>query len=249
MQKPSQKNTSPPANVGKRGNLKRAEIQPLIMAARSAYNRQLECGLIDDGENFDAWRHRQCLDAVGKPGITACNHADFRPLIAHFQALSGDDATAFANLLKTGKTTDHAAPGDTHEARRILAHQIAQAIEAHTQLAAADPATLSTQDAARLSAITSKGKGAIGVGYVVYLVRQKTRRPDLTLGKDWQAGLADRCTTAQLTQIRATVINRIAAAEGTGTPASRNKSQRSPRAKQSRDPGRLAPRAHSPDFL
>jgi hypothetical protein len=238
----AKKATSPSAKSPQRGNLKPKEIQPLIMAARAAYNRQSECGLVDNGETFDTWRHRQCMDAVGRPGITACHHADYRPLLAHFQTLSGDDATAFGNLLKSGKPTDHAAPGDTHESRRILAHQIAQAVEAHTQLAAADPASLSPHEAARQAAIAAKGKGPISVGYVVYLVRQKTRRPDLTLGKDWQAGLADRCTTAQLTQIRATIINRIAAVEGTGTPSGRNKTQRSPRAKQSRDPRTLDPR-------
>lgn len=245
----AKKATSPSAKSPKRGNLKPKEIQPLIMAARSAYNRQSECGLLENGETFDAWRHRQCMDAVGRPGITACNHADFRPLLAHFQTLSGDDATAFGNLLKTGKPTDNAAPGDTHETRRILAHQIAEAIEAHTQLAAADPATIGPDEIARQTSIASKGKGPISVGYVVYLVRQKTRRPDLTLGKDWQAGLADRCTTAQLTQIRHTVINRIAAAEGTGTTKRRNKTQRAPRAKQAQDPGHIAPREHGTDFL
>ncbi len=189
----------------RRGNMKPAEIKPLVMAARKAYDRQQEAGLVDDRETFDAWRHTQCMAAVGRPGITACNHGDFRPLLAHFQTLAGDDASAFRSLMKTGQPTDHAAPGDTHEARRILAHQIAQALESHLS-----------------------GGGQIGVGYLIYITRQKTRRPDLNLGPDWQAGLAERCTTHQLTQIRATIINRIAAAEGTGSPKSRNKSQRRP---------------------
>jgi hypothetical protein len=187
----------------KRGNMTPAEIKPLVFAARKAFDRQSEAGLLDDDESFDAWRHRQCMAAVGKPGITACNHGDFQPLIAHFQTLAGDDAAAFRSLMKTGKPTDHAAPGDTHEARRIIAYQIAQALAAHL----------------------SNG-GKIGIGYLIYITRQKTRRPDLQLGSDWQAGLAERCTAVQLAQIRNTVINRIAAADGVGCASIRNKSQR-----------------------
>jgi len=187
----------------KRGNMTPAEIKPLVFAARKAFARQSEAGLLDDAESFDAWRHRQCMDAVGQPGITACNHGDFQPLIAHFQTLAGDDAAAFRSLMKTGKPTDHAGPGDTHEARRIIAHQIAQALAAHLA-----------------------NGGQIGVGYLIYITRQKTRRPDLQLGSDWQAGLAERCTAVQLAQIRNTVINRISAAEGVGCASNRNKSKR-----------------------
>ncbi len=255
------------APAKKRGNMKPAEIKPLVMAARKAFDRQSEVGLLDDGETFDTWRHTQCMAAVGRPGITACNHGDFRPLLAHFQTLAGDDSSAFRSLMKSGKPTDHAAPSDTHEARRILVHQIADALAAHQHLASADTATLLAEamefnyrfhpgthwsaSPARLAftkmldrkaAIESKGKGPITVGYVVYITRQKTRRPDLTLGKDWQAGLADRCTVSQLTQIRDTVINRIAATEGVGRAATRNKSQRGPKARAARSPQTLAPR-------
>jgi len=247
--------------------MKPAEIKPLIMAARKAFDRQADLGLLDGWENFDAWRHAQCLAAVGKPGLTACNHGDYKPLLAHFQTLAGDDAAAFRTLIKSGQPTDHAAPGDTHEARRILVHQIADALAAHHHLATAPAPQLlqecvdllanchpgipweSTSGPAaferllsRKAAIAAKGKGPIGVGYVVYLTRQKTRRPDLTLGKDWQAGLADRCTARQLTQIRDTVINRIAAVEGTGAAKARNKSQRGRKAAAARSPKTLAPR-------
>jgi hypothetical protein len=182
------------------GNLKPAEIKPLIMAARAAYDRQLELGLIDRCDDFNSWRHAQTDAAVGKPGFSACVHADYRPLMAHFKILSGDDASAFEDLMHTGRAGR--TPGDTHEERRIIAHHIAQAIREH-QL----------------------GGGKIGVGYVVAIARHKTRRPDLTLTGDLQAALADRCTVTQLTQIRSTIINRIDAAEGRGDPAHRNRSQ------------------------
>lgn len=169
--------------------------------------------------------------------------------------------------MKSGKPTDHAAPGDTYETRRALVHQIADALAAHHHLATSDTATLLseamefnrhfhpgtqwqesparlafTKMLARKDSIEAKGKGPIGVGYVVFLTRQKTRRPDLTLGKDWQAGLADRCTAHQLTQIRDTVINRIAAVEGSGSAKTRNKSQRDRKAAAARSPKIVAPR-------
>ncbi len=184
-----------------RGSMTSQEIRPLIMAARRAYDCQSQAGLVDD--DFNTWRHDQVMAICGKPGLTACHHGDYRPLMAHFKTLSGDDAGAFRDLMRTGPSSDHSAPGDTHESRRQIANHIAQAISAHL-----------------------KAGGKIGVGYLIYVTRQKTRRPDLSLGQDWQAGLADRCTVTQLEQIRNTIINRIAAAEGRGDTSTRNKSQR-----------------------
>jgi hypothetical protein len=205
---------SSPAKPAKkpRGDMKPTEIKPLVIAARKAFDLQINLGNLDAGETFDSWRRAQVMAAVSKPGLTACHHDDFRPLLAHFQCLAGDDAGAFSNLLKSGKPTDHAAPGDTHEARRQRVHTIAELLASH--------------------------RGPITVGYVVYLVRQKTRRPDLNLGTDWQAGLADRCTRWQLDQILFALQNRINAQEGKGESATRNKSQRSkPKAPANPDQG------------
>jgi hypothetical protein len=234
-----------------------AEIKPLLFHARQAYDCQLAAGLLDDAETFDKWRHAQVMAAVGKPGLTACSHEDFRPLRAHFFTLAGRDESAFRDHMTSGKPTDHAAPGDTFEARRELAWSIAQAMEAHLHLAEtsldahiaesvqawdrANPGQpYPGPDAVWLSGLRDRksaieaGGGPITVGYLVWLTRQKTRRPDLHLGSDWKAGLVDRCTAAQLTQIRSTIINRIAAREGLGSAASRNKSQR--RAGRGRQP-------------
>ena len=193
-----------------RGNMKPAEIRPLAIAARKAFDYQKHLGIID-GESFDSWRHAQCLQVVCKPGLSACHHEDFRPLLAHFQMLAGDDASAFSNLIKTGKSRDNAYAADTHEERRKIASLISQALTAHA-----------TQE----PYVVALGNQPIGLGYLVYLARQKTRRPDLTLGSDLTAGLADRCTANQLRQLLYTTTNRIAAAEGRGTSKTRNKSQR-----------------------
>lgn len=255
------------APTKKRGNLKPAEITPLIMAARKAFDLQQKYGNVDDADTFDTWRKTQCLEAVNRPGITACNHEHFRPLLAHFQTLAGDDAQAFKSLMKTGKPTDNAAPGDTFESREEIVSVIADALAAHMHLAnTAEDVLLAEAKAvheiyqeglpwegsatsaafrimlARKAAIEAKGKGPLTVGYVVYLTRQKTRRPDLTLGNDWKAGLAERCTAKQLTQIRDTLVNRISAVEGVGSSQTRNKSQRTPRAKAARDPKQITPR-------
>lgn len=189
-------NKVPASPKKERGNLKPTEIKPLVIAARKAYDFQVDLGNLDKTETFDTWRKAQCLEAVGKPGITACSHDHYRPLMAHFQILGGQDEKAFQNLTTTGPASKQT--GDTHEARRILAHQITQAISAPDC--------------------------PIKEGYVVFLVRQKTRRPDLKLTGEFTAALADRCTASQLTQIRNTVINRLNAKSGLGSPETRNRS-------------------------
>jgi hypothetical protein len=182
--------------------MKPAEIKPLIIAAKAAFDKQSEHGLVDT--DFNTWRHEQVMAAVGRPGLSACDHADYRPLMAHFKILSGDDAGAFQDLMHTGPASGHSGPDDTHEERRIIAHHIVQAIREH-----------------------QAAGGTLTLGYVVALARHKTRRPDLTLKGDFQAALADRCTVRQLAQIRSTIINRIAAAEGRGDASTRNRSQAS----------------------
>jgi hypothetical protein len=224
------------------------------MAARKAYEIQLASGLLEDSETFDTWRHRETMTAVRRPGITSCYHDDFRPLLAHFQHLAGDDAGAYSNLVTTGPAADHGDPQDTHEARRQLAYHIVSALDIHHHLVNTSPGKLLEESVAvmaamypqtpwgntvgperyasliaRQEAVLAKGKGPITAGYVLHLVRSKTRRQNLTLAPDFSSGLADRCTVRQLRQILATLKNRIASAEGTGSPVARNKSQRNAR--------------------
>lgn len=265
MKSAAKKTARKAAAPEKRGNLTKAEITPLVIAARTAYDLQSRLGNVDD-QDFNAWRHQQCMAAVGKPGITACYHDHYRPLMAHFQLLAGRDEKAFQNLTTTGQASKQA--GDTHEARRQLAHLILEKLSDHTTLAdkpwpdylaewqateaarwtlefpdepfpGIDP--LQAHKAHQRREEIARNGGPIREGYLVYLIRQKTRRPDLHLGKDLATGLADRCTVTQLTQIRDTLVNRIAAKEGTGDPHKRNRKQSSPRTKAARSPKKLDP--------
>lgn len=266
----TRKQATKKASGGVRGNMKPAEIKPLVFAARRAFDRQSAAGLVET--DFDTWRKAQVMECVGKSGLSACNHEDFRPLMAHFQTLAGEDSAAFENLMKSGNARDHAEPGDSHEARRQLAHGIAEILAAHLHLAESTIDQLVAESAQewyrqnpgteypgpdpewvsglrnRKAAIDARGKGPISVGYLIFIARQKTRRPDLSLGRDWQAGLAERCTVRQLTELRSTLVNRINALEGLGDRSDRNKSQRGPKAAAARSTGTLALR-DGVDFL
>ena len=85
------------------------ETIPLAIAARQAYAHQADLANLEPGETFDSWRHAQVLAVVGKPGLTACSHDDYRPLMAHFQHLAGRDASAYRNLVHTGPASPAAA--------------------------------------------------------------------------------------------------------------------------------------------
>ena len=66
-------------------SLSRYQIRALILLARDAFAMEFP----PSGETFDAWRHRQCMLAVERPGLTACRNEDFLPLKAHFLRLAG----------------------------------------------------------------------------------------------------------------------------------------------------------------
>jgi hypothetical protein len=250
--KPAAKRSYRPGYMG------RKEIQPLVLAAREAFDYQAALGNIDPGVSFDTWRRDQVLQTVNRKGLSDCLHDHFRPLMGHFKLLAGRDADALESFLSTGPTADHSAPGDDHETRRQLAHQILEALAAHIRLADISAVDLAAETPdtdtyqtlrARRAAILAHPQGALREGYLVHLARQKTRRPSLHLGPDLQAGLADRCTADQLAQIRSTLINRIAVREDRPpSEGGRNRKQRAAAGDHSRRSIHdLAPRIAAPE--
>lgn len=250
---------------GPSGTMVSKEKQMLAIAAGVAFKHQSSLGRVQPGQTFDEWRHEQVQDTVGKPGLRACTHGDFRPLLAWFQQLAGDDHKAVATQLRTGRVKDHGPDGDTHEARGKIVAEIRGRLAAHILLhdlpwldlldrwtAASHSAWTAGEAflAAPADAIPGhspwpglapsfvdkafarknhmEAKGPIREGYLIALVRGKTRRPDLDLGPDIYAGLEQRCTLKQLTDLLSTLVNRINAREGTGRADDRNKKQKNP---------------------
>lgn len=216
-----------------RGNISPEEIQPLIMAAREAYAVQ------DPGVSFDQWRREEVMAAVGRDGLTACDHGHFCDLMGYFKTAAGKEDEALTWFLKGSKNTQRQIAWSIVE--RLTAH-IALAHSTVEQLTASTPPRRIKGLLAKREAILDHADGPFTFEALVKIVRDKTRRPDLTLGPDLKASLADRCSAPQLAHIRFTLVNRIAEREGTGLTSDRNKSQRSPAAKARRSPDTVAPR-------
>jgi hypothetical protein len=203
------------------------------MAAREAYAVQ------DPGISFDEWRAEAVMAAVGRPGITACENRHFCDLMGYFKTAAGKDDAAFSHHMRAGKDIE-----------RQLAWSIARTLADHIALANSTPDQLATSTTprrlktllAKRAALLDHPDGPLTAEYLASIVRDKTRRPTLTLGPDIQAALAERCTARELTQIRFTLVNRIAEREGRGLTQDRNKSQKSEAAKRRRSPHELSPR-------
>jgi hypothetical protein len=216
-----------------RGNISPDEIQPLIMAAREAFAFQ------DPGISFDEWRREEVQAAVGRDGLTACDHSHFCDLMGHFKTAAGKDDEALTWFLKGSKNAERQIAWSI---AKLLTDHLALAHSTVESLAASvSPRKLKRLLAAR-EAILDHPAGPLSFEYLVSIVRDKTRRPNLTLTPDLAASLADRCDKIQLTQIRFTLVNRINEREGRGHTADRNRSQNSEAAKNRRSADHLAHR-------
>jgi hypothetical protein len=233
MKTTPKKATSKPVATKPRGNLTPKQKQILVMLASEGFKLQ------NPDISFDDWRHEQVMDAVQKPGLTACNQEHYSDLMGHFLTAAGRDAEALAWFMKNGKNPE-----------RQLAWKISKVLADHTFLAhstveqvtaATAPRSLRRRLAKR-EALQDHADGPITYDYLVSIVRDKTRRQSLTLTSDLATSLADRCNIVELYQILYTLNNRIAEREGRGRISDRNRSQNSDAAKDRRSPHTLAPR-------
>ena len=83
----------PPQRLG--GPLSNVQKAKLSMLAAKSHD-------LDGPLDADEHRHAECLRAVGKPGLTACVQDDYKPLLAHFLSLTGEDGAAYHAALDAG---------------------------------------------------------------------------------------------------------------------------------------------------
>jgi hypothetical protein len=231
QKKSARKAVAKPGKV--RGNITAKEINILIQAALQAHAHQAT------GMSFDEWRREEVMAAVDRDGLTSCDHDHFCDLMGHFCLGAGKDDEALAWFMKGHKNGERQIAWSIAD---LLAKHIALAHSTVEDLTAATPPRrLKTLLAAR-EAILDHPEGPLNFGDLLTIVRGKTRRPDLTLGTDLAASLAERCDKLQLAQIRFTLVNRRNEREGRGLISQRNKSQKSDAAKARRSPHEMAPR-------
>lgn len=245
MKTPPQKystNAKSAAPTKIRGNMDhKREITPLIIVSTEAYNIQ------DPGIPYDQWRREEVQAAVGRGGLSECDHVHFCPLMGHFHAAAGREDVALYWYLRADKNSE-----------RQIAWSIAALLRDHIALATStvedltastSPRKLKTILAARDS-LLDHPDGPLNFQDLLTIVRGKTRRPGLILDpENLVASLADRCNALELSQIRFTLTNRRNEREGRGLTSDRNKSQKSLEAKAARSPHTLAPRDQQADFF
>jgi hypothetical protein len=208
------------------GNLTPEEIKPLIMAAREAYAIQ------DPGISFDQWRHEEVQAAVGRDGLTSCDHGHFCDLMGHFKTAAGKDHEALTWYLKGSKNNERQIAWSI---AKLLADHIALAHSTVESLTAATPPRQLKRLLAAREALLDHPDGPLTFDYLLSIVRAQTGKPTLTLDHtDLAASLADRCSKHQLALIRFTLTNRRNEREGRGLIQDRNKSQNSPEARACR---------------
>lgn len=197
--------------------LSKKQLAVLCQEAAAAFAYQEKLGLAGatPGQSrsaaVDDFRRAQ-LAAAGFPAsLRSCGNHHYRPIRAHFQLLAGADDKAFANHLRSGQVKDHGAADDTHEKREELRALLLRELLAHGARVTPGKAEFDESIAAT---VREKG-GMIEAGYIIALAKAKANGRHL-----------DSLTAGELRQIHWTLRNRIAAREGRGTTAGRNKSQR-----------------------
>jgi hypothetical protein len=81
----------------------------LCMAARQAYDVHTKLGLVEAGEDFETWRHREQFRTIGVCSLRVARQRHYRPMMSHWLDLQGRPMKALDNRLRASLDADNQA--------------------------------------------------------------------------------------------------------------------------------------------
>lgn len=190
--------------------LSAAQKKALVTEASRSYRTLRDMGVVTDV--FDDWRHAQVWACVRREGLTACLNSHYKKLLAHFRSLRGAPS---AGQAAGGRQSREG--GDTLQRREQVIHQLGQELVRHARIVE-NPAN---EEEVKLAAYASMKGGVITEAYLMAIAKGKNPGQPLVDTAD-----LIKLPASRLEQLLYTIRNRIAAREGRGESAKRNKSQR-----------------------
>lgn len=146
------------------GTLSSAEVIPLAIQAKDAFRYQTAKGNVEPGMTEKEWRREQVYNLTGRDGTSQLDDEHWKPVMAHFLQLAGEEEKAFELLNKTGvKGYRPTGPDDTYESSEKVVFRIKEALAKHALATVSHP------------------KGHLHAGWLLSVARQRTDKPSLTM--------------------------------------------------------------------
>lgn len=190
--------------------LTRKQLQTLAIEAGKTHRALTRMALVTD--TFDDWRHAQVWACVRREGLSQCQNSHYRKLLIHFRGLRGEATVG----VDSGKKWSREG-GDTGERREQLLRLMAQELGHHARRVE-NP---QTEAECRHAAYASTKGGVLNEEYLMAIAKAKNPGHSLE-----DIGCLIKLPASRLEQLLFTLRNRIAAREGRGDGAARNKKQR-----------------------
>lgn len=190
--------------------LSRKQLQTLAIEAQRTHRALSRMGVVND--TFEDWRHAQVWACVRREGLRQCLSSQYRKLLTHFRSLRGELTPDEGKARRQSREG-----GDTLERREQLLSALAAELGSHARRVE-NP---QTEAESRHAAYASTKGGVLNEAYLMAIA--KAKNPGQTLH---DVGCLIKLPASRLEQLLYTLRNRIAAREGRGDGAARNKKQR-----------------------
>lgn len=89
--------------------LDKRQMAMLCMAARKAFDVHQCLGLLEPGDDFELWRHREQLRTIGVSSLRVARQRHYRPMLGHWLDLQGKPMQALASRQRGLLDADHQA--------------------------------------------------------------------------------------------------------------------------------------------